>query len=741
MSNLSTLGTAAVWYCEHGFAIFPLKPRSKEPATKHGLNDWFDDPDGARDFWSVNPNHNIGIVCGNPSHGLLVFDLDVSDSKNGMETLKAWERAHGDLPETAVAITGSGGRHYLYRTNRTNIRPSTNPQLGVDVRCDGSYIVAPPSVHPSGESYEWWADPADVGIASADGNVYDFLDHVRRNGSHDDDAPRFQRFELPARIAKGERNHMLYKYGCSLRGQGLSDEIIRSLLRDANNEKCDEPVSNGELNKIVDSVLTHGPGHNGMGEFVSDRIVGAPGSPSGDGGLVPNFRTDRGKILHNLLARVILERNHACHIDGAPAVWTGTHWEFGKQAFVRVTLDYADDATASVRDEVFRYIQARAPHVESDNGFDGRYYVQFKNATFDVLSGATVEPTPDMLIIGTLPIDLDLDAPYGAADEFISKLAANDEDTERAMHEIVGMCMCSRQVTQQSPFLIGRTGSVNGNAANGKSTFLKVLRSLLGSQNVSVLDLATLGQRFQAAALVGKLANLGDDIPDGYLRADELSAFKKLVDSSGIYTDVKNADGFDFKPTATLVFSMNAIPRLADTTEGVFRRFAFVPFRRRFDPTDADYDPHVAERMAQKENLQRLALLGLMALPDLIRRNSMTVIPDMAAEVEEVRRDNDVVRRWMYDQMVDDRSLDDRWTEDVYAEFKVWCDRNGEKYGTTQATFTKRVLATLATLEVYVSRNRETHRQGRKFRLATHGPFSEVASVASVATQEPQVEP
>lgn len=50
MSNLSTLGLAAVWYCEHGFAIFPLKPRSKEPATKHGLNDWFDDPDGAREF-------------------------------------------------------------------------------------------------------------------------------------------------------------------------------------------------------------------------------------------------------------------------------------------------------------------------------------------------------------------------------------------------------------------------------------------------------------------------------------------------------------------------------------------------------------------------------------------------------------------------------------------------------------------------------------------------------------------
>lgn len=716
-SELSALGQAAVWYCENGFGIFPLKPKSKAPATKHGLNDWFDDPESARAYWAKFPDHNIGVVCGTNSHGLVVLDLDVSDEKSGIETLKAWERVHGELPETAEAITGSGGRHLLYRTDRTNIRPSVNHKLGVDVRCDGSYIVAPPSVHPNGSLYEWWADPTDVGIATADANVYDFLDHVQRNGGETDDAPKRKKFELPSRIAMGERNHVLYHYGCSLRGKGYPDEIIESLLRDANNTRCDEPIDDVEFRKMVESVCSRGPGHDGKGEFVSDREVGEFGkkAPKVD---VPPFRDEKGRIKHNLLAHVILDLNHACHIDGAPAVWSGTHWEFGKQAFARVTLDYADDATAANRDEVFRYIQARAPHVESANGFDGRYYVQFANCTYDVVDGRTVEPTPKMLIIGTLPVDLDLDAPYGVADEFIDKLAAGDEPTATAMQEIVGMCMCSRQVTQQAPFLIGRTGLANGNAANGKSTFLKVLRSLLGSQNTAGLDLATLGQRFQAAALVGKLANLGDDIPDGFLKAEELAAFKKLVDSSGIYTDVKNAEGFMFRPTATLVFSMNAIPRLADTTEGVFRRFAFVPFRRRFDPSDADYDPHMAEKMAQPENLQRLALLGLMALPDLIERNAMTVIPDMAAEVDEVRRDNDIVRRWLYDQAIDALALDGRWTDDVYGEFKAWCDKSGEKFGVTQVTFTKRVLATLATLEVYESRDRRTHKHGRRFRIA-----------------------
>ena len=181
-SNLSALGRAALEYVRAGFAVFPCRERDKRPATPHGLNDWTDNPEHVIIHWSQHPNSNIGITCGAPSGGLLVLDFDVSDTKNGLATLKQWETEHGELPETATAITGSGGRHYLFRTDRNNIRPTSNTELGVDVRCDGSYIVAPPSIHPCGGSYEWWASPEDVGIASADGNVYDFLDYIQRNG-------------------------------------------------------------------------------------------------------------------------------------------------------------------------------------------------------------------------------------------------------------------------------------------------------------------------------------------------------------------------------------------------------------------------------------------------------------------------------------------------------------------------------------------------------------------------------
>lgn len=725
MSAPSTLREAAIWYCEHGFGIIPIAARGKRPVSKNGLNDWFDNPQDADRLWTEHPDLNIGIVCGVPSHGLVVLDIDEDDEedKHGLDTLNEWESVHGDLPKTATAITGRGGMHYLYRTNRTNLRPSTNAELHVDVRADGGYIVAPPSIHPNGNAYRWDAGcaPWECDVSDANGNVYDFLDHVQRNGGTSDDAPRTTLFHLPDTIKRGERDDTLFKYACSLRSRGERDDVIQAMVEKANRDRCERALPQTDIDRIVRQACKKGPGQDGTGTFADETpTIGKLGHQSsiGGGGPVPNFRNNRGKVQTNLLARIIIERNLARHIDGAPAVWTGKRWEFGKRAFDRIALAYADDITRDPRSEVFSYIQAVAPSVSSDNGFDGRYYVQFANCTWDVMTGAEVEPTPDKFIIGTLPIELDLDTPYGDADRFIDSLAGNDEQTARAMREAIGVCMCSRRAVQQSLFLIGRAGyGAGGAASNGKSTYLNVIRALIGTDNVSSLDIATLGQRFQAAAVVGKLANLGDDIPDGFLRDDELAIFKKLVTGETIYTDVKGGAGFDFRPSATLMFSMNSMPRLADTTDGVFRRLAFIPFRRKFSPGDADFDPHMAEKMARPENLRRIAVLGLMELPALIERGCFTTIPDMADEIEAIRIENDVVRRWVFEEMITDADIDGRWTDDVYHDFDNWCTAAGEKFGASQAAFTKRLLVTLVTLEVEQAQSRTLGKRGRRFKL------------------------
>ena len=464
-----------------------------------------------------------------------------------------------------------------------------------------------------------------------------------------------------------------------------------------NFQRCEPPMDSRDIQRIVRSACKYERG-GGVNDSDDGRKVGAPGKPGG--GMLP--RGPKGGIKTNELAKLVIKNNLAQIIDGAPAVWTGRRWEFGARAINRCTLELADDAKKQDKAEVVSYIMDKAPCVTSDNAFDGGYYVQFSNCTYDVLNDTVVEPTPSMFIIATLPVELNMDAPRNEADEFLESVADNDPDTLQAMKEVIGACMCSRRVLSQSPMLIGRAGGASGKASNGKSTFLNWLRSILGTENVSSLDIATLGQRFQAGRVVGKLANLGDDIPDGFLRGDELSMFKKLVTGDAIYTDVKNGEGFEFRPSASMVFSMNAVPRLQDTTDGVFRRLAFIPFRRRFSPGTDGYDPNIAAKLAKPEVMERGALLGLMALGELIKRGSLTPIPDMMAEVEEVKQDNDSVTRWIFEECITGDDVNATPTSTVFKRYADWCSDSGERNPCSLRTFSSRMTNIQA---LYADRN------------------------------------
>ena len=682
-SKLSDLGRAAVWYVENGFGVFPLKPNGKRPNCPHGMNDWTDNPEDVRKWWEKHPNDNIGIACGTPSNGLLVLDFDVDEEKDkdGLATLYAWEKAHGELPETAVAITGRGGMHYLYRTDRTNIHPSVNHELSVDVRSDGSYIVAPPSVHENGRKYEWQDSPEDTEIATATGPVYDFLDHVQRNGGQDETKKENGKFKLPEVIKKGERDTTLFRYASHLRGIGRNDEEILSAVAGANVLRCQPPMDSKDVERIVKSACRYEQREDGT----DVRRVGRPGVE------VDGIRGPRGGLLTNRVAQIVMQRNHARHIDGAPAVWMGTHWEFGKRAVERATLAIADDAKQQDRNEVFSYIQTIAPETDSQVSFDGRYYVQFANCTYDVLEDEIVEPRPEMYIIATLPVELDMDVERNLADEFLDSVSGGDASVKTALCEVIGTCMCSRRAMDKAVFLVGRAGGAEGKASNGKSTFIRFVRSIIGSANTSSLDIATMGQRFGAGGIVGKLANLGDDIPNSFLTGENMAVFKKVVTGETMNTDVKNGKPFDFTPSATMVFSMNEVPRIADSTGGTLRRLYFVPFRARFSPDTPGFDRDMSKKLMQPDVLRRGALLGLMALGDLIRRGEPTHIADMDAEVAEVRRDNDNVTRWLYDEGPSIEMFIGRFTEDVYAEYKSWCEKSGERNPCAKEFFTRRI--------------------------------------------------
>lgn len=243
---MNSMKEYALYYASLGLAVFPIRPKGKEPLTAHGFQDATRDTEQIKAWWTQWPSANIGIATGSRSGGLLVIDLDVDEDKgvDGRETLREWEAEHGKLPgNTWLSITGRGGYHYFYRTAE-KIRNRTALYEGVDIRGEGGYVVAPPSDHPNGRSYQWEQGPEDGPLAEADGKVMEFVSgrSLEKLG---------RGFEVPEQIPEGERTNTLVRLLCSQQAKGLSDEAIRAAVRAENEAKCVPPLTDEELEKTV----------------------------------------------------------------------------------------------------------------------------------------------------------------------------------------------------------------------------------------------------------------------------------------------------------------------------------------------------------------------------------------------------------------------------------------------------------------------------------------------------------
>jgi len=165
--------SAARKYIEQGWRIFPCHtvleggecscgkaacPDSgKHPRTPRGLKEASQDLAQIESWFGENsPPSNIGVVTGKAS-GITVIDIDIGHGKCGAETWSALIADKGE-PNTLMSKTGSGGLHVLFKYNSALKTGSNRLGKGIDVRSDGGYIIAAPSRHRSGSSYEWMND-------------------------------------------------------------------------------------------------------------------------------------------------------------------------------------------------------------------------------------------------------------------------------------------------------------------------------------------------------------------------------------------------------------------------------------------------------------------------------------------------------------------------------------------------------------------------------------------------------
>lgn len=236
---------AALRYAEHGWPVFPCEPRGKRPITRNGLRDASTDRERIQAWWRGDGLANVAVRTGRES-GIVVLDVD---GDPGSESLYLLEREHDELPPTASVQTPSGGCHFYFKHPGVEVRNSAAALgNGLDVRGDGGYVLAPPSVGANLRRYE-----PDERARLADLPAW-LLERLVQPAA---DGPRVPTSEwlriVRDGLTEGERNHGLARLTGHLLRRYVDVDLAAELVHLVN-ARCRPPLPSPEVDRIVESI-------------------------------------------------------------------------------------------------------------------------------------------------------------------------------------------------------------------------------------------------------------------------------------------------------------------------------------------------------------------------------------------------------------------------------------------------------------------------------------------------------
>lgn len=233
---------AAINYAEQGIHVFPLKPNSKLPLTANGFYDATTDIGVINGWWQKTPKANIGIPTGR-INGIMALDIDFKDGKNGFESLIHLEELHGFIPETRTHNTPSGGSHLIFLTGKHEISGSAGKLgNGLDIRANGGYIVAPPSV----------IDDSKYFVENPESLICEVPEWLVKLANEK------KTVEKPTEsIPNGRRNEHIFKFGMDCKKRSTPLEHAIYLAMDENEKNCTPPLDFDEVNRTVTSAYRY----------------------------------------------------------------------------------------------------------------------------------------------------------------------------------------------------------------------------------------------------------------------------------------------------------------------------------------------------------------------------------------------------------------------------------------------------------------------------------------------------
>lgn len=725
---------AALSYAARGWPVFPVHSirrqgtlctcgrrdcgsPGKHPRTENGLKDATTDERTIRGWWQRWPDAGVAIATG---RGLVVVDIDVH--KGGDDSYVDARRVLGDVPDTVEVITGSGGRHiYLAAPEGVAVRCSAG-QLGpgLDVRGDGGYVVAPPSLHASGRRYQWESsgDPDEVAIAPMPEGWLARLTAPQRGRALGVAAEVF---------GEGRRNVGLFSIARSLRARGLDEEELEAALQVANTRRCVPPLDTREVESIARSACSVPAGlsreyaekraareadqERAAGRF-RDRGTDAPGPVAIEvddergaieGEMLPAFeRGDSVELARTLLDEIAAGTTHPVVYDRGQ-FWRydahrGVFVELSKAALYRHIAGYAGRLVGlgkkrrqlALSDTAVKgVLGAAAAYAAAPGFFDAAPRgVCFADCWATAREGEVIaEPhAPEHRATHALGVPYLAGGGVGQWTDMLRQVfqrraldaegrdvGVDDEEVDAAialLQEFAGASLVGMATTYAVSLVLVGPGN------DGKSRVLNVLRALFPTTAVCSIAPHAWSRGFLLAELAGKRLNVVSELPSGDVQDGD--RFKQVVAGDAMTAERKYEAPFTLVPEAGHVFACNELPGTRDQSKGFWRRFAVIPCTRSFKAHEEVKD---IDRRVIRDELAGIAAWALDGAARLQRAGRYTTPKASEDAKSEWQQDSDQVRQWVgaHCTVLDPgvSSWRECGLEKLYPDYRAWAIANG----------------------------------------------------------------
>lgn len=613
-------------YVNKGWAVFPCK--NKIPLTAHGYKDASRDLETVNRMFAEHPNANVAIATGKVS-GIFVVDIDVKNDAGGDDSLRELEQDHGELPHTVEAITWSGGRHIFFKYPERGIGCKTGVRPGIDIRGDGGYVIAPPSVI-DGKSYAWEVShlPDETMIADAPEWLLDLLE---------DKQPSVDLSDKEAKITKN-RNDALMHMGVKLRKMGFDYQKIEDSLQAINTARCSPPLPKKEVSNIAKSVARY---------QIDAKKLSEPFTDVWNAGLFIEKYGDEIRY---------------CDALGGWYIWDGSRWkrddtfqilrlakntvkqiyEMSRANGDKFLFKHAVKSESETRlKAMINLARSEGVAIQSEQFDTDVFLLNCRNGTLDLRTGELKSHSRNDYITRRVELDFRPDAACPEWQKFLTSIFLGDAGIIGFMQRAVGYAL-SGSMKEQCVFILFGVGM------NGKSTLLKHIFRILGDYAMNT-PASTLMEKYtdsipnDIARLKG--ARLVTAVESGKNKALAESQIKQLTGDDPISARFLHREYFDFFATFKIFFATNHKPNISGTDKGIWRRIMTIPFEKVISPEERD--PKLDEKLAKEyEGILAWAVQGFQ----MWQKEGLGDVAKITEATNEYREESDLIGNFIEEQ-------------------------------------------------------------------------------------------